>query len=194
MPLRQVKIRSEALRCTLNSALLCRRSAQQGFYFAEKRQDMGIGYYFRNGKTGFQTSGGCHLTKACWDEAWLLDDTDRALVRDGEGYALLRIRSGRFIRLDCDRAAPYGDTLLRIRREERYGLVDFEGRTIIPPRYDVLTNHHAQFNIIGRRGRYGLLNRQGGWVRPLRYDAILPVNQRGNDRLACIRRHRVVFL
>ena len=132
---------------------------------------MGIGYYFRNDKTGFQTSGGCHLTKACWDEAWLLDDTDRALVRDGEGYALLRIR-----------------------REERYGLVDFEGRTIIPPRYDVLTNHHAQFNIIGRRGRYGLLNRQGGWVRPLRYDAILPVNQRGNDRLACIRRHRVVFL
>ena len=84
MPLRQVKIRSEALRCTLNSALLCRRSAQQGFYFAEKRQDMGIGYYFRNGKTGFQTSGGCHLTKACWDEAWLLDDTDRALVRDFE--------------------------------------------------------------------------------------------------------------
>ncbi len=67
---------------------------------------MGIRYYYKNGKTGFQTSGGCHLTKAYWDEAWLLDDTDRALVRDGEGYALLRIRSGQLIRLDCDRAAP----------------------------------------------------------------------------------------
>ena len=135
-----------------------------------KRQDMGIRYYYKNGKTGFQTSGGCHLTKACWEEAWLLNDTDRALVRDSKGYALLRIRSG------------------------RYGLVDFEGRTVIPSRYDVLTNHHAQFNIIGRRGRYGLLNRQGGWAQPLRYDVILPVNQRGNDRLACIRRHKVVFL
>lgn len=115
-------------------------------------------------------------------------------MRDSKGYALLRIRSGRLIRLDCDRAAPYGSTLLRIRRNGRYGLVDFEGRTVIPSRYDVLTNHHAQFNIIGRRGRYGLLNRQGGWAQPLRYDVILPVNQRGNDRLACIRRHKVVFL
>lgn len=158
-----------------------------------ERLDMGIRYYYKNGKTGFQTSGGCHLTKACWEEAWLLNDTDRALVRDSKGYALLRIRSGRLIRLDCDRAAPYGSTLLRIRRNGRYGLVDFEGRTVIPSRYDVLTNHHAQFNIIGRRGRYGLLNRQGGWAQPLRYDVILPVNQRGNDRLACIRRHKVVF-
>lgn len=177
-----------------DSALLCHHSAQQGFYFAEKAEYMGIRYYYKNGKTGFQTSGGCHLSKACWEEAWLLDDTGRALVRDSEGYALLRIRSGRLIRLDCDRAAPYGDTLLRIRRNGRYGLVDFEGRTIIPLRYDVLTNHFAQFNIIGRRGRYGLLNRLGGWAQPLRYDVILPVNQRGNDRLACIRRHKVRFL
>ena len=155
---------------------------------------MGIRYYYKNGKTGFQTSGGCHLTKACWNEAWLLDDTGRALVRDGEGYALLRIRSGQLIRLDCDRAAPYGDILLRIRRNGRYGLVDFEGRTIIPLRYDVLTNHFAQFNIIGRQRKYGLLNRLGEWVRPLVYDAILPINQRGNNRFACIRRGKTEFL
>ena len=52
-----------------------------------ERLDMEIRYYYKNGKTGFQTAGGCHLAKACWDEAWLLDDTDRALVRDSEGYA-----------------------------------------------------------------------------------------------------------
>lgn len=185
--------RSSCSRFFPDSALLCRHSAQQGFYFAGKT-GYGNQILLQNGKTGFQTSGGCHLTKACWEEAWLLNDTDRALVRDSKGYALLRIRSGRLIRLDCDRAAPYGSTLLRIRRNGRYGLVDFEGRTVIPSRYDVLTNHHAQFNIIGRRGRYGLLNRQGGWAQSLRYDVILPVNQRGNDRLACIRRHKVVFL
>ena len=155
---------------------------------------MGIGYYYVNGQTGFQTSGGCHLTKACWKEASLLDDTDRALVRDSEGYALLRICSGRLVRLDCECVDIYGDTLLRVRRNGKYGLVDFEGRTVIPPKYDVLTYHHGQFNIIGRRGRYGLLNRRGGWAQPLRYDVILPVNQRGNDRWACIRRHKVVFL
>ena len=120
-------------------------------------------------------------------EGLLLDDTDRALVRDSEGYALLRIRNGQLIRLDCDRVAPYGNTLLRIRCNGKYGLVDFEGRTVIPPKYDVLTYHHGQFNIIGRRGRYGLLNRLGGWAQPLRYDVILPVNQ-------CIRRHKVLFL
>lgn len=77
-----------------------------------KRLDMGIRYYYKNGKTGFQTAGGCHLTKACWDEAWLLDDTDRALVRDKNGYALLRVRSEHLIRLNSDCVDIYGGTPL----------------------------------------------------------------------------------
>lgn len=136
-----------------------------------KRQDMGIRYYYKNGKTGFQTSGGCHLTKACWEEAWLLNDTDRALVRDSKGYALLRIRSGRLIRLDCDRAAPYGSTLLRIRRNGRYGLVDFEGRTVIPSRYDVLTNHHAQYHWPPRPLRIAQPTGRMGTTASLRRDS-----------------------
>lgn len=68
-----------------------------------KSLDMGIRYYSKNSKTGFQTLGGCHFTKAYREEAWLLDDTDRALVRNSEGYALLRIR-----------------------RDGRYDLVNFE--------------------------------------------------------------------
>lgn len=155
---------------------------------------MEIEYYYRNGKTGFQTPGGCHLTKACWDEAWLYDDTDRALVRDGNGYALLHVRSGHLIRLNCDCVDTYGDTLFRICRNEKYGLVDFDGREVISPKYDILTNHHAQFNLIGRRGRYGLLNLRGEWVQPLRYNVIFPINQRGDERLVCIRRHKALFL
>lgn len=77
-----------------------------------KRLDMGIRYYYKNGKTGFQTAGGCHLTKACWGEAWLLDDTDRALVRDKNGYALLRVRSEHLIRLNSDCVDIYGGTPL----------------------------------------------------------------------------------
>ena len=133
-----------------------------------KSLDMGIRYYSKNSKTGFQTLGGCHFTKAYREEAWLLDDTDRALVRNSEGYALTAAHPPR--------------------RAIRPG----EFRS--PSQYNLITNHFAQFNIIGRRGRYGLLNRLGGWAQPLRYDVILPVNQRGNDRLACIRRHKVVFL
>lgn len=57
----------------------------------------------------------------------------------------------------------------------------------------MLTRHHGQFNIIGRQRKYGLLNRLGEWVRPLVYDAILPINQRGNNRFACIRRGKTEF-
>jgi len=79
---------------------------------------MGIRYYYKNGKTGFQTAGGCHLTKACWDEAWLLDDTDRALVRNKNGYALLRVRSEHLIRLNSDCVDIYGGTPLLWELEE----------------------------------------------------------------------------
>lgn len=155
---------------------------------------MEIEYYYRNGKTGFQTPDGCHLTKACWDEAWLYDDTGRALVCDGNGYALLNVRSGHLVRLNCDCVDIYGDTLFRICRNGKYGLVDFDGHEVISPKYDILTNHHTQFNVIGRRSRYGLLNLQGEWVQPLLFDVIFPINQRGNERLVCIRQYKAIFL
>lgn len=68
------------------------------------------------------------------------------------------------------------------------------GKSIIPVEYDMLTRHYGQFNIICRQRKYGLLNRLGEWVRPLVYDAILPINQRGNNRFACIRRGKTEFL
>ena len=119
---------------------------------------------------------------------------DRALVRDSDGYALLRVQSEQPIRLNCDRENIYGDTLLCICRNGKYGLVDFKGHAVIPSKYDVLTNHHTQFNIIGRRGCYGLLNLRGEWVQPFRYDVIFPINQRGDERLVCICRHKAIFL
>lgn len=155
---------------------------------------MEIRYYYHDGKVGFKTSGGCHLTKAHWEWAFLIDNSDYALVRDSEGYALLRIRKGKLLRLDCDDVDTYGNNLLRIRRNGKFGLVDYEGRTVIAPKYDTLTNYYAQFNIISRKGRYGLLNRLGEWVQPLRFDNIFPVIQHGNERLACFRRHKVLFL
>ena len=70
----------------------------------------------------------------------------------------------------------------------------FRGRLVIPSKYDVLINHHMQFNIIGNWEHYGLLNLLREWVQPLRYDVIFPINRRGNERMVCIRRHKVVFL
>lgn len=160
----------------------------------KRRMGGGVCYILRKSFIGLQTLGGCLLTKACWDEAWLYNDTDRALVRDGNVYALLHVRSGDLIRLNCDCVDIYGDTLLRICRNGKYGLVDFDGDEVVSLKYDVLTNYHTQFNFIGRRSRYGLLNLRGEWVQPLLYDVIFHINQRGDDRLVCIRRHKAIFL
>ena len=143
--------------------------------------------YWKAGKMGFQTKQGMHLTTARWRYAERLDDRT-GIVCDAGGDALLRIHPRRLIPLDCERADRYGIGLVRIRRNGKFGLLDRDGKIIIPAEYDVLTRHHGQFNIIGRQRKYGLLNRLGEWVRPLVYDAILPINQRGNNRFACIRR------
>lgn len=116
------------------------------------------------------------------------------MVRDSEGYALLHVPSEQLIRLNCDCVDIYGDTLLRIYCNGKYGLVDFEGHAVVSLEYDVPTNHSSQFNLIGRKGRYGLLNLLGKWVQPLRFDVIFFINQRGNERIVGIRRHKAIFL
>ena len=130
--------------------------------------------YWKEGKMGFQTEQGVHLTTARWRYAERLDDRT-GIVCDVAWYALLRIHPRRLIPLDCECADRYG-------------------KIIIPVEYDMLTRHYGQFNIICRQRKYGLLNRLGEWVRPLVYDAILPINQRGNNRFACIRRGKTEFL
>ena len=149
--------------------------------------------YWKEGKMGFQTEQGVHLTTARWRYAERLDDRT-GIVCDVAGYALLRIHPRRLISLDCERADRYGTGLVRIRRNGKYGLLDRDGQIIIPVEYDMLTRHYGQFNIICRQRKYGLLNRLGEWVRPLVYDAILPISQRGNNRFACIRRGKTEFL
>lgn len=149
--------------------------------------------YWKEGKIGFQTKQGVHLTTARWRYAERLDDRT-GIVCDGAGYALLQIHPRRLIPLDCKCADRYGTGLVRIRRNGKYGLLDRDGQIIIPAEYDMLTRHYGQFNIIGRQRKYGLLNRLGEWVRPLVYDAILPISQRGNNRFACIRRGKTEFL
>lgn len=149
--------------------------------------------YFKKGRTGFQSVTGIHLTAARWLYAEVHDDRT-GIVRDNNGYAILCIHPRRLIRLDCETADRYGDNLIRIRRNGKYGLADPKGNILIPVEYDVLTRHHAQFNIIGRNGKFGLLNRAGEWVRSLYFDSILPIKQRGNDRLVCIRNGKTLFL
>lgn len=151
-------------------------------------------YYYQYGKTGFQTDNGIRLTPACWDEAWLLDDTRTALVRNNKTISIMDVYSGDLIALDCDKADQYGDRLLRLRRKGKFGLCDFAGKTIIPAEYDLLTNHHGQFNIIVRNCKYGLLNAIGGFAKPMIFDIIFPVCQRGVWRMVCIRNHQAIYV
>jgi len=142
---------------------------------------------------GFRTDTGVHLTAARWNFAMAVNDRT-GIVRDDRGYSILHIHPRRLLPLDCDDAVCYGQHLIRIRRNGKYGLVDCDARELIPAEYDVLTRHLAPVNIIGRNGKFGLLNRLGEWVRPLCFDSILQVCQRGNNRLACIRNGKTIFL
>ena len=93
--------------------------------------------YWKEGKMGFQTEQGVHLTTARWRYAERLDDRT-GIVCDGAGYALLRIHPRRLIPLDCECADRYGTGLVRIRRNGKYGLLNRLGEWVRPLVYDAI--------------------------------------------------------
>lgn len=77
----------------------------------------------------------------------------------------------------------FEDNILRVSKNGKYGLIDFEGKEIIPCEYDeivALTSIRNEF-LIKKAGNIGLVNEKGQSIIPTQYKAILTLKEGYNS-------------
>ena len=71
------------------------------------------------------------------------------------------------------------DGLIKVSRENKYGYIDFEGKTSIPLSYDDAGNFISGFAAVKNNDKYGVINKSGDLIVPFEYDAINAFNDEG---------------
>lgn len=67
--------------------------------------------------------------------------------------------------------------LYRVRKNGLYGLIDAQGREIVPPEYDWIGGAQSELIAVQKNDKWGAFNRQGRLIIPIQYDAV----DRGNS-------------
>lgn len=70
---------------------------------------------------------------------------------------------------------PYEKRVLRYKKGEKYGLIDYEGKVITKPIYDEiqgLENKESEL-LVKKDGKYGVINQKGAQIIKIEYDQIV---------------------
>lgn len=70
-------------------------------------------------------------------------------------------------------------TAIRVQKNEKIGLVTPNGKTIVAPTYDYVSNLGNQDSdklFVSRNGKWGVINKQGKVLIPIKYDFVSPIN------------------
>ena len=69
---------------------------------------------------------------------------------------------------------PYEKSVLKIKQNEKYGLIDFDGNVIVEPEYEEIDsfNYKEGLLLVKNNGKYGVINIDGEEVIKTKYDYI----------------------
>lgn len=163
-----------------------------------------VSYYvsYENGKFGVINNSGETVINAEYDEIISIPNNSKPIfvctydVNDEEGtYKTKVINAENNVLLtdyekieavdnhDSKQNIWYEDNILRVSKNGKYGLIDFEGKEIIPCDYDeilALASVRNEF-LIKKAGNTGLVNEKGQTIIPTQYKAILTLKEGYNS-------------
>lgn len=79
---------------------------------------------------------------------------------------------------------PYEKTVLQYQKDGKYGIINFEGKSIIKPMYEEIKNMpYREGELIAKKqGKYGVLNINGGKLLDFKYDYITGDNYYSEEK------------
>lgn len=159
-----------------------------------------LSYYtsYENGKFGVIDNEGNNIIEPSYNEIISIPNNSKPIfictydINDGEGtYKTKAVNEKNEVILngydkiealdnyDSKQNIWYEDNVLRVSKNGKYGLINFEGKEVLPCEYDEITAlNGVKGNIlIKKAGNMGLVNEQGQTIIPVQYKNILTLKE-----------------
>lgn len=97
----------------------------------------------------------------------VLNDKNEEIFTEYENVSAIQIK-------DIVSETPYEKRVLKFEQDGKYGLIDFNGKIVVKPIYEELTNlsyKEGEF-LVKQDGKYGIITDQGKKILDIEYDSI----------------------
>ncbi len=100
-------------------------------------------------------------------ESKVLNDKNEELFTQYEEVAPIQIK-------EIVSEIPYEKSVLRVKKDGKYGLINFDGKVVVKPIYEELDNpsyKEGEF-LVKKQDKYGIINYKGQIIVPIKYDSV----------------------
>lgn len=144
-----------------------------------KENQLLIQHYYENTGNILILAGGVAYTSDFVFEKYDKYAGNKAFYKDGK-YGIKRGEK-EIVPAIYDIAYTYKDEYIKVKINDKYGILDYEGREIVPVKYDDIEYKEYEINpvfYVKNMGKMGLVNMKGEEFVPIRYDKIKSYNNK----------------
>ena len=144
-----------------------------------KENQLLIQHYYENTGNILILAGGVAYTSDFVFEKYDKYAGNKAFYKDGK-YGIKRGEK-EIVPAIYDVAYTYKDEYIKVKINDKYGILDYEGREIVPVKYDDIEYKEYEINpvfYVKNMGKMGLVNMKGEEFVPIRYDKIKSYNSK----------------
>lgn len=128
----------------------------------------------KNGKIGYINELGEEVISTEYDGGFLYkEEKDFIQLKKEDSWYLLNLKTSKSKKIPFEDIGEYKDGLMVVKKEEKFGYINKEGKIKIPLNYTIAENFNNGLAIVSSDKGFGVINKKGKRIIPLLYDEIL---------------------
>lgn len=128
----------------------------------------------KNNKIGYINELGEEIIPPEYSGGFLFKkEKDFIQLKKNDSWYLLNLKTLKSKKIPFEDIGEYADELMVVKKEEKFGYIDNEGKIKIPLKYTIAENFNNGLAIVSTDKGFGVINKKGKRIIPLLYDEIL---------------------
>lgn len=137
-------------------------------------ESMNRAMVLKNGKIGYINELGEEVISTEYDGGFLYkEEKDFIQLKKEDSWYLLNLKTSKSKKIPFEDIGEYKDGLMVVKKEEKFGYIDKEGKIKIPLNYTIAEDFNNGLAIVSSDKGFGVINKKGKRIIPLLYDEIL---------------------
>ena len=143
-------------------------------YIGKEMESMNKIMVLKNNKIGYINELGEEIIPPEYSGGFLFKkEKDFIQLKKNDSWYLLNLKTLKSKKIPFEDIGEYTDELMVVKKEEKFGYIDNEGKIKIPLKYTIAENFNNGLAIVSTDKGFGVINKKGKRIIPLLYDEIL---------------------